>query len=185
MQRQHERARRDHADVLGRPKGGLVSDTIPVINTRDTFVAALRWGFDTAIAQGARSITCVDASFEEWPLDDPPLLLSLTAWLRLPQRRLVLLAASFDKVPRRRPRFNAWRRDWAHAIAAFAPPEEMADALPTLLLDDRALSVHLADAEHWRGRVSMEMRTARLWRERIDVVLQRSEATFAVNTLGL
>ena len=65
----------------------------PTIDTRESFVAALRWGFETAAAEGARCITCVDPSFEHWPLDDPGLLDGLTAWARLPQRRLVLLAA--------------------------------------------------------------------------------------------
>ncbi len=161
------------------------SEAPPVIDTRESFVAALRWGFDTAIAKGARAITAVDASFDEWPLDDPALLQALTAWLRLPQRGLVLLAASFDEVPRRHPRFNDWRREWAHALQCYQAPEELAAGLPTVLLDDRALSVHLVDAEHWRGRASLDMRAAHLWREQIDVVLQRSASAFPVNTLGL
>jgi hypothetical protein len=157
----------------------------PRIDSRPAFVAALRWGFETAIEQGARQLLCVDARFAEWPLDDPSLLQSLAIWLRLPQRRLVLLAASFDEVPQRHPRFNVWRRDWVHAMACWQAPEELAADLPTLLLDDQSLSVHLIDAEHWRGRAQIDGRAARLWRDRIDVVLQRSAPTFPVNTLGL
>ncbi|CAD5374654.1 conserved hypothetical protein [Rubrivivax sp. A210] len=157
----------------------------PAIASQADFVAALRWGFDTAIVQGARQISCVAPSFEIWPWSDADLLRALTDWLRLPQRRLVLLAAAYDDVPRFHPRFVAWRRDWAHAMSFWQAPAEMAAELPTLLLDDRAVSVHLADATHWRGRALVDLRAAHLWRERVDAVLQRSETAFAVNTLGL
>ena len=157
----------------------------PIIDTRESFSAALRWGFDAAVADGARCITCVDASFEHWPLEDPGLLQALTAWARLPQRRLVLLAARYDEVPRRQPRFTAWRRDWAHTVTALQAPQDFAVDLPTLLLDDRRLSVHLVDALNWRGRAATDPRTRLLWQEKIDVVLQRSEPGFAATTLGL
>ena len=157
----------------------------PSIDTRESFAAALRWGFENAAADGARCISCVDASFEHWPLDDPGLLEGLTAWAKLPQRRLLLLAARYDEVPRRQPRFTAWRRDWAHAVTALQAPQDFAADLPTLLLDDRKTSVHLIDALNWRGRAAVDPRARMLWQEKIDVVLQRSEAGFAVTTLGL
>ena len=157
----------------------------PVIDSQATFEAALLWGFETATLQGARQLLCVDARFEYWPLDDATLLAALSAWLRLPQRRLVLLAASFDEVPRRQPRFNTWRRDWAHALNFWQAPEELAADLPTVFLDDGAVSVRLIDAEHWRGRAELDARSAKLWRDRVDVVLQRSAPAFPINTLGL
>ena len=159
--------------------------TLPRIDSREAFVAAVRWGFERAAADGARTITCVDTNFASWPLDDPLLLQGLTAWLRQPMRQLVLLAARYDEVPRRQPRFTAWRRDWAHAVQALQPPQELADNLPTLLLDDRKLSVHLIDPVHWRGRAALDGRARLLWQEKVDVILQRSEPGFAVTTLGL
>lgn len=158
---------------------------IPAIDSRAGFVAALKWGFATAFEQGARRIVCCDALFSDWPLDDPGLLQGLTAWLRRPQRRLVLLARSYDEVPRRCPRFTAWRSDWAHGIDTWVAPEELAADLPTRLVSDGAVSVHLIDALHWRGRVELDTRAARQWCEELDVVLQRSERGFPVNTLGL
>ena len=157
----------------------------PRIDSRESFSAALHWGFERAIAGGARCITCTDPSFEAWPLNDAALLQQLTQWLRLPQRRLVLLAASYDTVPRQLPRFTAWRRDWAHAIQALQPQPEFALDVPALLIDDRHVSVHLIDPLHWRGRAADDARTRLLWQEKIDVVLQRSEPAFAVTTLGL
>jgi hypothetical protein len=162
-----------------------VTTAPPAIDSRAAFATALRWGFDSAIAQGARRIVCVDPDFAAWPLDDPELLRGLTVWLRLPQRRLLLLACNYAEIPRRWPRFTEWRRDWAHAIEARQCPVENASELPTLLLADRALSVQLIDAVHWRGRASTDPRLAHQWNEQIDVVLQQSELAFAVSTLGL
>lgn len=157
----------------------------PLITSRADFTAALRWGFDAAIAADARHILCVDRDFEHWPLDESGLHATLTTWLRRPQRRLSLLAASFDEVPRRHPRFVVWRRAWAHVITTMAAPEEFADSLPTLLVDDGAVLVQLFDAQHWRGRAERDARTAHLRRDELDVILQRSSASFPANTLGL
>jgi hypothetical protein len=158
---------------------------LPEIDSFKAWAEALRWGLETACSEGARCITCVDPSFEHWPLDEQPLLQALTAWARLPQRRLVLLAARFDEVPRRQPRFTAWRRDWAHVVQALQAPPEFVAELPRVLLDDRVLSVQLLDAERWRGRAALDRRARLLMQERVDVVLQRSEPAFAVTTLGL
>lgn len=157
----------------------------PRVDSRAGFIAALHWGFTTAIAQDARRIVCVDRAFADWPLDETALLQSLTVWLRLPQRRLVLLARDYDAVQRRFPRFNAWRSAWMHAIEAWQAPEEFAGELPTLLVSDGAVSVHLVDAVHWRGRSAFDERRARQWCEETDVLLQRSERAWAVRPLGL
>jgi hypothetical protein len=157
----------------------------PLIDSRSSYAAALSWGFETAIEGGARRIVCTDSDFAVWPWDDAATLDRLTAWLRLPQRSLVLLARDFDALPKHHPRFNAWRRDWVHAIGAWQVPADWPHALPTLLVADRAVSVQLIDKLHWRGRARADEHTAHQWLETIDVVLQRSEPAFAVRTLGL
>lgn len=159
--------------------------TPPPIDSLPSWQAALRWGLGMAASQGARCITCVDPDFESWPLDDAALLQELAAFLRRPGRRLVLLAASFDAVPRRLPRFTTWRRDWAHAIQALLIPEEMALETPHLLIDDRELSVQLLDADRWVGRARLDGRARWLLQEKVDALLQRSEPGFPVTTLGL
>lgn len=157
----------------------------PVIDSRAGFAAALQWGFDTAIAQRARRIVCCDQTFEHWAWDDAARLQALVGWFRLPQRELVLLARGYDELLRRFPRFNAWRADWSHAITGWVAPEELGASLPSVLVADRCLSVHLIDAEHWRGRASADERRAHQWCDEIDAVLQRSERGMAVKTLGL
>ena len=161
------------------------SVTPPPIDSRIGFMAALDWGFQQAVARDARRIVCVDPDWADWPWDDVALLERLVAWLKRPQRRLVLIARRYDDVPRRSPRFTAWRRDWVHAIEAWSPSEGYAGELPTLVLDDRATVVHLVDRRHWRGEALVDERTAGLWRERTDAVLQRSEPAFSASQLGL
>ena len=159
--------------------------TEPVIDSRSSYHAAIAWGLAQAVAQRARRIVCVDADFADWPWDDAASLEALAGWLRLPQRRLELLARSYDDLPRRSPRFNAWRRDWSHAIACWQLPQDWTEELPSVLACDDSVSVQLIDKVHWRGRVRLDGRSARQWLETIDVVLQRSEPAFAVRTLGL
>ena len=160
----------------------------PLIDTRVAFHGALSWLVEQATTQTAlatRTLWLVDHDFTNWPLGDAAFVDSLARWLRLPQRRIVMLAADYDALPRRHPRFMNWRRDWSHALSPFVAPEDLADRLPTLLFGDSGLVLHLFDALHWRGRAGLDEQAARAWREEIDVVLQRSEPGFPVHTLGL
>jgi hypothetical protein len=160
---------------------------IPSIASRRGFAEAIRWGFERAMREGSasRRIVCVDRDFAEWPLDAPELLAGLTAWLKGGQRQLVLLAASYDEVPRRHARFVAWRRSFTHAVFPYAAPDDVAATLPALLLDDEGTLVRLIDPVHWRGQVSVDLRSALPWREQIDALVQRAEAAFPAQTLGL
>lgn len=158
--------------------------SLPTITSRAEFGAAVAWGVQTAVARGARRLWFTDPHLADWPLDDPILLDTLTTWLRLPQRRLVLLAETYDEVLRHKPRFVVWRRHWAHAVEAWTPQDLPAD-LPTWLLDDGPVCVAVADRMHWRGRCAVDAREAHLRRQEIDAVLQRSESAFPVNRLGL
>jgi len=168
------------------PNPGPTPPPVPQIASRADFAAALHWAMEQALADGARTLIAADPGFDEfWPWEDAALRQVLAGWLRLPQRRLVLLAANYDAVPRLHPRFTAWRRDWVHAIDARVVPAELADRVPTLWLDDQRSSVHLRGREPCSGRASLERRTRLLWQERSDALLQRSAPGFAVTTLGL
>lgn len=157
----------------------------PAIDSRSGWQTAVRWGLHTAIAQGARRIVAVDPDFGDWPLDSPNLLQGLTDWLRLPQRCLVMVAARFDGLPQRSPRFERWRAPWSHAIEGWGVPDELARDLPTLLCCDAAVTVQLVDRLRWRGQASTDERLARQWCEQMDGLLARCERTLAVRTLGL
>lgn len=157
----------------------------PRMDTPAATWAALRWGFDAAIARQARSITCVSATFDGWPLDDATLLPVLVNWLRLPQRRLLLLAADYRDMGSRFPRFEVWRRGWVHAVPAWCCPPDLVQGLPEALFDDSSVSVQLFDAITGRGRASLDRRHRLLLAQQTDVVLQRSEAAWPIKTLGI
>lgn len=155
------------------------------LRSREDFHAALRWAMTYALTQRVWRLYWLDPDFATWPLDDALVLQTLTAWLRLPQRRLTLVARTYDLMPRQHPRFVRWRRDWAHAIEAWSPVEGVEMRMPTLLIDDQALCLQLHDSQHWRGRLVLDEAAARQWRDEIDALLQRCESAFAVSTIGL
>lgn len=155
------------------------------LRSRADFNAALRWSLAHAIGSRSRRLTWTDPDFAIWPLGDPALLQQLTTWLKLPQRRLVLIAHRFDAVSRLHPRFVAWRRDWSHAIDAWSPSEGVEVRLPTLAIDDDRLCLQVFDSTHGRGRLSLDEQAVRAWRDEIDALLQRCEAAFPVHQVGL
>lgn len=157
----------------------------PPITSKAEFGAAVLWALQASVAANARRLVWVDPDFADWPLDEPALHDMLTGWLRLPGRRLVLLASDFGGVPRQHPRFVAWRRPWSHAVEAWTPSDGVAGDLPTLVVDDGAITLQVFDTQRWRGKLAVDTRAARLWRDQVDAVLQRCEAAFPVNTLGL
>jgi hypothetical protein len=162
-----------------------IDSTPPQVASKADFGAAVQWALQASMAAGARRVVWVNDDFADWPLDEPALHDALTAWLRLPGRRLVLLAADYGGVPRLHPRFVAWRRLWAHAVEAWSPADGAPGDLPTLVVDDGAVSVHVIDPQRWRGRAAVDPRAARLWRDQIDALLQRCDSAFPVQTLGL
>jgi hypothetical protein len=165
----------------------MTSETppLPPIASKADFGAAVLWALQVSVAAGARRIVWVDPDFADWPLDEPALHDALTAWLRLPGRRLVLLADDYGGVPRLQPRFVAWRRSWSHAVEAWTPADGPAGDLPTLAIDDGSVCVHVIDAQRWRGRAVIDARATRLWRDQVDALLQRCETAFPIQTLGL
>ncbi len=153
------------------------------IDGRNAFIQAVRDTLAQALATRQRELCFVDADFESWPLDDPQVLAALDPWIRLPLRRMLILAGRFDAVPRRFPRFTEWRRNWAHAIECRSTDVERSQ-IPTLLLAGSG-SLYLADPKRWRGHHLTEDREVGDWREVVDVLVQRSEPDFAASMLGL
>lgn len=161
-------------------------DAMPsALRSKADFQAALRWSLGHALANRSRRMTWLDPDFAVWPLDDAALLDALAQWLRLPQRRLVLVAHRYDVLARQCPRFVAWRRNWAHAIDAWSPSEGVDVRLPTLAIDDDRLCLQVFDSTHWRGRLALGETVVHQWQEEIDALLQRCEAAFPVHQLGL
>jgi hypothetical protein len=153
-------------------------------DTFEGFAQALIGTLEAAAAGGARQVTMVDADFESWPLDDRRVIDALTQLVRLPGRRVSLLAENYDELLRHRPRFVSWRRTWGHGVDA-RKPEESRQRLPCLLLIDRNRAVHVLDRDNWRGMVTDEPAKVHALHDAIDAVLQRGEPAFAQSVLGL
>lgn len=154
-----------------------------LIDGRSAFTQAVRWSLADAYRQRQRELCFVDTDFEIWPLDDADVLSTMSAWARLPQRRLLMVGSRFDTIPRLFSRFTTWRGTFAHVVEAFATEVEPSQ-VPTLLLAGPS-SLMLADRLRWRGYALGSDEAVADWREVVDVLLQRSEPGFGANTLGL
>jgi len=154
------------------------------IDGRSEFTAALRHALSRAARTRARELCFVDPDFEAWPLEDPTVLAAMSAWARLPKRRLTMIACRFDALPRIAPRFTEWRRQWAHMIECRATEVDPSQ-VPTLLLAGTDNSLQMADRLHWRGHWLADDSEISAWREVVDVLAQRSEIDFPANMLGL
>jgi len=155
-----------------------------LITTRSEFHVALKQALAEIAAVGCREVFFSDADFTDWPLSDLAVIDSLTEWAHS-HRRLTLLAQQFDELARRHGRWVEWRRTWSHLVDCRVNTELEVSQLPTLLLAPGLIVVRLVDKLHYRGSVSREAADLLQNRERLDAVLQRSEASFPVTTLGL
>jgi hypothetical protein len=155
-----------------------------LITSRSEFHAALRAAFVEAAAAGSRELWLVDSDFSDWPLGEPGVVEQLALWAAS-NRRLTLIAGSFDTVAARHARWVNWRRTWSHVVSCRSSEDIEAEAVPTLLLAIGAVSVRLSDKLHYRGRLSHGQAEALRCREMIDAVLQRSQEAFPVSATGL
>lgn len=155
-----------------------------LITSRSEFYQAVRNGFSEAAAQGCREIWLVDIDYADWPLNEPELIDHLTQWAKA-YRKLTLIAQNFDEMPRRHPRWVAWRRSWSHIVECRVNTELEAGKMPTMLLAPGLMTVRLVDPIRYRGSLSRDAADAIRSRELIDAVLQRSEEAFPVTNLGL
>jgi len=152
--------------------------------SRDDVVSFAHKLLSTLDATSGRDITLVDVDLSPWPLDDVAVIDALTRWIRLPGRRLHLVAARYDVVTRDQPRFAAWRQPFAHAVDSWTPVELDATDLPSVLLLDGSC-FELFDRERWHARWTAERRSCILQRERVDALMQRCEGAWPVTMLGL
>ncbi len=155
-----------------------------LITSRGDFHEALKQAFADIAAIGCREVFLCDADFTDWPLSDTAVIDSLSEWAH-GHRRLKLVAQQFDELARRHGRWVEWRRRWSHRVECRVNTEIEAGKLPTVLLAPGLVVVRLVDKVHFRGSVSQDAADLLQNRESLDAVLQRSEESFPVTTLGL
>ena len=155
-----------------------------LIESRSGFHAAVRALFAEAATVGCREIVIADRDFADWPLGEPEVIASLTAWA-IAHRRLTVLATGFDEMLRRHARWVAWRRTYSHVVDCRVNEELEQGGMPTLLLARGLVGLRVSDPDHYRGRVSRDGGDLLRWGELVDAVAQRSVESFPATTLGL
>lgn len=148
------------------------------------FRGAVLQAWTQALEARSRALVLCDPSFVDWPLGDAAGLQTLSAFVRLPGRRLVLIARSYESLRRRFPRFVAWRTTWSHAITALEPVDEGVE-LPCALLADRALALHVVSTDPWEGGWVTDRGRLQSLAEQIDALQRRSQTSFPAQTTGL
>lgn len=159
-------------------------DDSALITSRLQFQDALRVAFVEAATKGAHELWLCDEDFATWPLGEPALIDSLTAWAS-GRRRMTLIARHFDEFARRHPRWVDWRRTYSHLVTCRKNVEVASGEFPVVLVASGVVTVRLSDVTRFRGRHSFEKSDELLGREQIDAVLQRSEDAFPATTTGL
>lgn len=159
-------------------------EQIAAIGSRNDFHAAVRAALSRAADAGSAEIVLIDPTFADWPLGERAVVESLARWVGS-QRRLTLLAFTFDELARRQLRFVEWRRQWSHVVHCRHDGELEAGQIPALLVVPDLVSVRLVDRVRYRGTASSRPLDLTQARETADALLQRSVEAFPVTPLGL
>jgi len=157
---------------------------VGVIDSEASFAQAVLAGIEQARQQGIRELTLCDPHFAFWPLSQEQVLTALTAFVKLPGRRLILVAQGYDHLRRRHPKFLRWRAVWGHTVMPLCFQDPSAE-LPSVLLADRAYALRLHAPEVWSGAwVSDRQRLIALV-EQVALWRQQSQPDLSINLTGL
>lgn len=155
-----------------------------VIESEAAFAQAVWAGIEQARQQGLREIALCDPHFAFWPLSLERVLSALTAFVKLPGRRLVLVAQGYDHLRRRHPRFLRWRAVWGHAVTPLCLQDPSAE-LPSVLLADRAYALRLHAPDVWSGAWVTDRQRLIALVEQVAVWRQQSHPDLPINLTGL
>jgi hypothetical protein len=150
---------------------------------RNAFQQLVRDALATAAREGWRSITLVDATFEDWPLGERAVVESLSAWSQT-GRSFTILAKRFDTLMAKHHRFVTWRGKWSHIIDARGVPSADAESFPSAIYSPGWVLRRL-DPVRSKGVAGPEAQRRVLLREDINEWLGKSSPGFAATTLGL
>ena len=149
------------------------------------FVDRVRAAMAMAASQPV-SLSMSDADFSHWPLGERTVMEAFHQWgLNSRVANCVLVAATLDEIPRRHPRWVAWRGTWAHRVKChLTDPDQAPSLMPTLLLKGQ-LGLRLLDPGSGRGLWSRRPSDLSEWQQDFDVILQRCSEALPPTTLGL
>jgi len=147
------------------------------------FEQAVRDALACAVQHGWRELVFSDASFEDWPLHERAVVDSLEQWSRT-GRRLTMVAARYDAVVRRQPRFVTWRRRWDHIIDCRLCRHRDPQDFPSVLWSP-SWAMRRLDLARSTGVCSAAADRRMQVREELDELLAVSSPGFPATTLGL
>lgn len=145
-----------------------------------TLLAMLAHAEETACP---RIVLC-SPQFIHWPLSDTQVMAAMQTWLR-PQRRLVLVANTFDPLLRTQPRFVAWRNQWDSIVLGRVVIRQFRSETPSFALAG-SQAAWLANPDLFAGSHGSDPALVQQVAEQADEWIDnRSVNGFAARTLGL
>jgi hypothetical protein len=150
---------------------------------RVEFEALVQNALHHAAADGWTEIILSDIDFSDWPLNQMPVMESLSAWAAA-GRRLTLLAACYDEVHRHHPRFVAWRRTWGHLIEGRVCDEPARGKVPSAIWSP-SWFMRRTDTVHQSGYCGSDPTMKIRLREELAERLRTSTIGFSASVLGL
>lgn len=154
------------------------------VDSELAFGEAVWAGIEAAREQGVRELTFCDPHFAYWPLSQDRVLSSLTAFLKVPGRRLTVLAQEYEHLRRRHPKFVRWRQVWGHVVSPLYLHSPAAD-LPCLLLADVKHALLLQQADAWSGDWVTERGRVLALQEKVALWKQQAQPDLAISVTGL
>ncbi len=167
-------------DAEPTPAGGALQGRF---EGRRQFQQWLRDAMLCAGDEGWRELVLSDADFADWPLGERPFCEALTAWAG-PGRKIVLLACSFDEVPRRHARFVTWRTQWSHLVECLVVRRADPLNFPSAVWSPH-WALHRVDPQRCTGFAGREPERRNGVREALDAQWQRATTAFPASVLGL
>jgi len=147
------------------------------------FADVVRQALACAAREGWTNMVWCDATFFDWPLGERAVIESLNAWAGM-GRHLVMLAHSFDSVPRLHPRLVAWRQTWGHIIECRVCRGRDASDMPSALWSP-SWAMQRLDVVRSTGVAGLEPQRRVMLKEELDECRRQSSPGFPASTLGL
>ena len=150
---------------------------------RIAFAQLIRDSLAAAGEQGWNQLILCDGGFEDWPLNEKEVIDSLNAWARS-GRNFTIVAAQYDGIVRRHPRFVNWRRTWGHVVDSRICRQVDTVNFPSVLWSPR-WALQRLDPVRCCGIAGAEPERIVQLREVLQELLQVSSPGFPATTLGL
>ena len=151
---------------------------------RESFRQLLQRSFAAAAEGGWHELLLSDPDFADWPLGEPAVIESLHTWAQKTSGRCIILARSYEEIPRQHALFVRWRCQWQHRVECFEYPPDAAQEVPSLLWSPHWALQRVENVRGW-GISGAQARRLQLLRSSMDEWLARAVPGFPAVTLGL